>query len=310
MNDDRPLHWGAETLWAQLEPELPGLSVEIVARISSTNSALLDRARVAGDVAEEGDIARVRRSVESSAFGRRQADLQPCLLVAEHQTGGRGRQGRVWHASPGASLTFSLALPLAPRDWSGLSLAVGVALADALDPLGPNDAGAPPRIGIKWPNDLWLLDAAAARSSVGRKLGGVLIETVAAGSRRLAVIGVGLNVLPLDADASSATSGFACLQELDAEVRAPAVLARVALPLVAALQQFERDGFAAFAARFAARDLLHGRAVRTTPPDAVDGIAAGVSPNGGLLVRTTDGVRTIVSGEVSVRLNAGGPASC
>ena len=100
MNDDRPLHWGAETLWAQLEPELPGLSVEIVARISSTNSALLDRARVAGDVAEEGDIARVRRSVESSAFGRRQADLQPCLLVAEHQTGGRGRQGRVWHASP------------------------------------------------------------------------------------------------------------------------------------------------------------------------------------------------------------------
>src|SRR5690349_19661308 len=215
---DHPLHWGAEALWEQLTPLLPGLSVEVVARISSTNTALLERARIVTPPAEEGDVAQVRRSVESAAFGRRAADLQPCLLVAEHQTHGRGRHGRVWQAAPGASLTFSLALPLAPKDWSGLSLAVGLALADALDPLVD---GVAPRLGVKWPNDLFLLEAGG-----GRKLGGILIETVAAGTRRLAVIGIGLNVLPLTAN--DPAGGFACVQEVDPDATAPQVLARVA----------------------------------------------------------------------------------
>src|SRR2546422_11520768 len=95
------LHWGAEGLWQQLEPLLPGLSVEVLPRCESTNTLLLQRARG--------------------------PDAQPCLLVAEEQTGGRGGTGRVRRAQPGASLTFSLALPLAPRRWSGLALAVGVA---------------------------------------------------------------------------------------------------------------------------------------------------------------------------------------
>jgi len=292
------LHWGAEALCAQLEPRLPGLSVEVVERIASTNSALLERARSVGEVREEGEIAQVWRSVESGAFGRRSADMQPCLLVAEHQTHGRGRHGRSWQAAAGASLTFSLALPLAPRDWSGLSLAVGVALADALDP--PRD-GATARIGVKWPNDLWLQGSGGG----GRKLGGILIETVAAGSRRLAVVGVGLNVLPLDA--GDASSGFACLQELDPHASAPHALARVAEPLVDALLQFERDGFEPFTLRFAARDLLRERRVRTTSPDATEGIAVGVSNSGALLLRTADGVRAVTSGEVSVRLDPSAP---
>ena len=83
--------------------------------------------------------------------GRRHGLLAPCLLVAERQTAGRGRHGRPWRSTPGASLTFSLAWPLTRADLSGLSLAVGVALADALD------ATATPRIGLKWPNDLWLV---------------------------------------------------------------------------------------------------------------------------------------------------------
>ena len=299
---EHPLRWGAEALWEQLTPQLPGLSVEVVARISSTNSALLERARIVMPTAEDGDMAQVRRSVESTAFGRRAADLQPCLLVAEHQTHGRGRQGRVWQAAPGASLTFSLALPLAPEDWSGLSLAVGVALADALDP--PAE-GAAPRLGVKWPNDLWLLDDAGS----GRKLGGILIETVAAGTRRLAVIGVGLNVLPLST-ADTAT-GFACLQELDADVTAPRVLSRIAKPLVEALRRFEREGFAGFADTFARRDLLQGRLVRTTHPDVPEGRAEGLASDGALLVRRPDGsVKTVASGEVTVRLQPGGEAPC
>jgi BirA family biotin operon repressor/biotin-[acetyl-CoA-carboxylase] ligase len=297
---DQPLRWGAEALWEQLTPDLPGLSVEVVARISSTNTALLERARIVTPAAEEGDLAQVRKSVESGAFGRRAADLQPCLLVAEHQTHGRGRQGRLWQAAPGASLTFSLALPLAPRDWSGLSLAVGLALAEALD---PQPAGGRPRIGLKWPNDLWLLDDKGG----GRKLGGILIETVAAGARRLAVIGIGLNVLPLSA--SDAATGFACLQEFDPAVTAPSALVQVAKPLVKALQRFEREGFEAFAAAYAARDLLRDRAVHTTHPEVPDGIAVGVSNDGALRVQTPDGLKEVSSGEVSVRLSPAGEAA-
>jgi BirA family transcriptional regulator, biotin operon repressor / biotin---[acetyl-CoA-carboxylase] ligase len=303
---DRALQWDAEGLWQQLEPLLPGLSVEVVRSTMSTNTALLERARAVPDLRKDGDDALVRRSVESAAFGRRAVDLQPCLLVAEQQSAGRGRVGRVWQSKVGASLTFSLCLPLAMRDWSGMSLVVGVALAEALDPAGRDGAG--PRIGLKWPNDLWLADApigapangAGSPPFAGRKLGGILIETVSAGAQRLAIVGVGLNVLPFDP--GQASSGFASLQELDAAASAPRVLACVALPLVRALQQFEREGYPAFAARFAARDLLRGRAVRTTLADSPEGVACGVSAEGALLVQTPTGVASVTSGEVSVRL--------
>ena len=289
------LQWGAEALWLELRELLPGLSVEVVERCASTNTALLERARV--EVRPEPDNADVlvQRSVESAAFGRRAADVQPCLLVAEHQTGGRGRMGRGWSSAPGASLTFSLSLPIAREDWSGLSLAVGVALADALDP--QTAAGAAPRLGLKWPNDLWLMDAPAR----GRKLGGVLIETVSAGRVRLAVIGIGLNVRPLDE--VDAGSGFACLQEIDAQADAPAVLHRVALPLARALRRFEAEGFAAFVADYARRDLLAGHTVRTTQQGVSEGIARGVDASGALQLQTGAGLVAIHSGEVSVRLD-------
>ena len=300
------IHWGAEALWERLVPLLPGLSVEVVHRLASTNTALLERARAAPDVDVDANAdARdagviVRRSVESGAFGRRAIDLQPCLLVAEHQSGGRGRQGRAWQSAAGASLTFSLGLPLAAADWSGLSLAVGVALAEALDP-APADAPGP-HIGLKWPNDLWLMNGPLAGNPHGRKFGGILIETVAAAAQRLVIIGIGLNVLPFEA--TEANTGFASLHELDAATSAPAVLARVALPLVQALQQFEREGFKAFAKRFAARDLLRGRTVRTTSPEVPEGTARGVSAQGVLLVQSATGIASVSSGEVSVRLVA------
>ena len=305
MSDEHPPHWNTRALWQQLDPVLPGLSVEVVERTVSTNTAILERARVASELVasdqepQDSTLAIVHRSVESAAFGRRSADMQPCLLVAEQQTAGRGRQGRAWRSAPGASLTFSLALPLHVTDWSGLSLAVGVAVADALDLGAGTVARDPsrPHIGLKWPNDLWLMGGAAS----GRKLGGILIETIAAGAGRLAVIGIGLNVQPMELNDASA--GFACLQELDPGAAAPAVLHRVALPLVLALQQFEREGFAAFSERFAKRDLLRGQPVRTTQPDVPEGFAQGVSANGALLVQTASGLRAVSSGEVSVRLN-------
>ena len=287
------LQWGAEALWQRLEPLLPGLSVEVVARSVSTNSALLERARVRAEPPTD-ELVQVRRSIESGAFGRRAADVQPCLLVAEHQTGGRGRLGRTWQASIGASLTFSLSLPMNPADWSGLSLAVGVAIADALEPAGA-------RVGLKWPNDLWLMDPAPTPGAPpGRKLGGILIETVTAGPVRLAVIGIGLNITPQPLEDLS--SGYACLQELDPDATAPSTLALVAEPLVRALKDFERHGFAPFAARYAARDLLRGRNVTTTQANVPTGVAAGISPTGALLVRDAAELHEVSSGEVSVRL--------
>lgn len=305
------LHWGAEALWQQLQPLLPGLSVEVLARAESTNTVLLERARVLGG-ARDAPISRPGELDSAGAggptpLGRRDADVQPCLLVAEQQTRGRGRQGRDWVSSTGASLTFSLALPLAPADWSGLSLAVGLALAEALEPRPPQpDAtiAPPPRLQLKWPNDLFLVDDPAAPRG-GRKLGGILIETVNVGQRRMCVVGVGLNVLPQPVP--EFPHGFASLQELQPGLSAPAALARVAEPLVRALLDFQARGFAPLVAAYTQRDLLRGRAVTTTQADVPAGVADGVDERGALRV-LAGGVHLVVSGEVSVRLEPAAPA--
>jgi BirA family biotin operon repressor/biotin-[acetyl-CoA-carboxylase] ligase len=294
------LGWNVAQLRAELSSLLPGIGIEIVGSIASTNSALVEHLRGGSMGSTVGAAAgtptvQVRRSVESQAFGRRAADVEPWLLVAEQQTAGRGRHGKVWQSSLGASLTFSLALPFEPADWGGLSLAVGVALAEALDPLD----GQPPRLAIKWPNDLWLLDRDAPHDLGGRKLGGILIETVSAGARRLAVIGIGLNVLPLDVP--DAETGVASLSEIDPHITAPGALARIARPLVEALRRFEREGLAAFVARFDVRDLLKGRAVTTSSPEVPRGIASGIAPDGALWIDAPSGRHAIRSGEIRVR---------
>lgn len=312
---DRPalppphLAWGADALWQALQPVLPGVSMEVVSRVDSTNTRLLDLARAAGGdlqapITRPGELdAQAAGPRERTPLGRRAADLSPCLLVAEEQTAGRGRLGRDWVSQPGRSLTFSLALPLAPAQWGGLSLAVGVALAEALEPA----PAAPPRLGLKWPNDLWLRDEAVPTG--GRKLGGILIETVAVGSRRMAVIGVGLNVLPLPAPAApmagpALAHGHACLQELDAGASAPAALAAVAVPLARAVRRFEAEGLGPFLPGFAARDLLRGRAVRISGGVPLEGVADGIDAQGTLRVQPADGgaCQLVGSGEASVRL--------
>jgi BirA family biotin operon repressor/biotin-[acetyl-CoA-carboxylase] ligase len=268
------LDWRVSTLQAAC----PGLVVGVLASVGSTNTQLLEFCRASP------------------------APLQhPRLLVAEEQLAGRGRQGRVWTSVPGASLTCSLAWPLRRADFSGLSLAVGVALAEALEPC---PAGAP-RIGLKWPNDLWLREGEGA---AGRKLGGILIETVGpahALASSVAVIGIGLNVLPLAVP--DARSGVACLHELDAALDAPAALHRVTAPLLRALAEFESSGFAGFEARYRARDLLLGARVEV---GGCSGLAAGVAGDGALLLHDAARVLRIVSGDVSVRLQPhGAPAS-
>ena len=305
----RHLSWGAQALWQQLDPLLPGMSVEVVGHVESTNTRLLERARAYsgqrdGLVSRPGDLEGIKDSTgPGTPFGRRVADVQPCLLVAEQQTRGRGRLGRDWVSAAGASLTFSLSLPLHPADWSGLSLAVGLALAEALDPLPPDGE---PKIVLKWPNDLWLLDTGPGPQR-GRKLGGVLIETVSVGQHRMCVVGVGLNVLPATPEPAVAgsqptlTHGYASLSEIDPALDAPAALARVAAPLVRALLRFQSDGFAPLAPAYARRDVLLGQPVTTTQPEVPEGVADGIDERGALRVRC-GALHQVVSGEVSVRL--------
>jgi BirA family biotin operon repressor/biotin-[acetyl-CoA-carboxylase] ligase len=248
-----------EAIRQAVAPHLPGFTVEVLAQIDSTNTELMRRARA----------------------GR----AEPVLLVTESQTAGRGRLGREWHSTPGDSLTFSLGLTLAPADWSGLSLAVGVAIAEALHP----------QIRIKWPNDLWIDD---------RKLAGILIETATstageAQGPRYTVIGVGINVRPPGKGAAPAA---AALDELLPGLDAGEVLQRIAKPLADAVKAFEAHGFAPFHVRFDARDLLRDRAV--TLSDGRAGTAHGTTANGGLLVHTAAGMATVTSSEVSVRPSA------
>ncbi|MBM3397975.1 MAG: biotin--[acetyl-CoA-carboxylase] ligase, partial [Betaproteobacteria bacterium] len=200
------------------------------------------------------------------------------LLVAERQTAGRGRMGRVWQSQPGDSLTFSISLPLAPQDWSGLSLAVGLSLAESLHP----------DVGLKWPNDLWFQD---------RKLGGILVEAASMGERSQVVVGIGLNILARPADGLSTAP--AALTELLPELTAADALSRVAWPLIQTLLAFESLGFAPLQSRFAARDVLQGRRVHTS--DGQQGTALGVGPGGALRLQTEIGVQDISSAEISVR---------
>ena len=272
-----PIRWPAEAVWEAVAPLLPGFTVEVLPSIDSTNTELMRRARA--------------------------GQTEPTLLVAEQQTAGRGRLGRVWQSDVGASLMLSLGLPMVPRDWSGLSLAVGVSVAESLQPtLPPLEPGQPPRIGLKWPNDLWL--------SGDRKLGGILVETASfvapqaaqpatthGTAARYVVVGIGINVLPRSGEGMSMPPG--CLQDVEPGLDAPAALLRIVPPLVAMLQGFEACGFAPVQPRFAARDVLQGRPV--TLSDGQTGTAHGVGEDGALLVHTAQGMQAVTSAEISVR---------
>ncbi len=279
-----PIRWPAEAIWQAVAPMLPGFTVEILPEIDSTNSELLRRLR------------------SHHTGSTRRADFaEPVLLVAETQTAGRGRMGRQWHSQRASSLTFSLSLPLRITDWSGLSLVVGVSLSESLSPEADAASESTPalpraRIGLKWPNDLWLIDGNSER-----KLGGILVETATWDGLRYAVIGVGLNIRPADAAQPVAAGGVepACLQQLEPSADAATTLARVLPSLVRDLQAFAQHGFTPFQSRFAGRDVLRGRTVHLS--DGGSGIACGVQADGALRVQMADGIKDITSSEISVR---------
>ncbi len=214
------------------------------------------------------------------------------VIAAEWQTHGRGRRGRPWHSLPGAALTFSLLWRFQQGAGllSGLSLAVGVAVARALTTLGVDGAG------LKWPNDvLWC----------GRKLAGILIEMQGDMlGPSAAVIGIGLNcrlpgALRDRIDQPAADLASAC----DGAPDRNRVLALLLIELARVLDEFGRSGFAPLRDEWQRCHVYQGKAVSITLPDgsAVSGTAEGVADDGTFLITTSSGQRRFHSGDVSVR---------
>jgi BirA family biotin operon repressor/biotin-[acetyl-CoA-carboxylase] ligase len=273
---------------------LPASVLDIVDETGSTNTDLMRRMR---------DLAREPAKPGVQA-----------VRVAYRQTAGRGRRGRSWYAEPGRALTFSLAcvLPRPLGELAGLSLAVGVALVEALRAMSgiePHDAT---RIGLKWPNDVLLDDG---------KLAGILVETAwSTPCATAAVIGIGLNVREDEALAAEvAAAAQAGEGATSAHLRAtpPVALTRVvaqatltdtlALALSALtrmIEDFSAAGFAPFRPRWNACHLYAGREVVLLERGAelARGAALGVDQSGQLLLATADGVKPIATGDVSLRL--------
>jgi BirA family transcriptional regulator, biotin operon repressor / biotin---[acetyl-CoA-carboxylase] ligase len=210
------------------------------------------------------------------------------VVIAETQTGGRGRRGRTWVSPPGLNLYLSVILrpELPPGRAPELTLVAAVAVCDALRHAGVE-------AGIKWPNDLM---------ASGRKIAGVLTE-LAADVERVSwvVIGVGVNVnAPAEAFPEE-------LRETATSVRlergGPAPRALFAAALLTSLEgwvdRHADEGFAPVREAWRERSVTLGQDVRVRAEGReLVGRAEDIDAGGALLVRTASGVERVLVGDV------------
>ena len=258
---------------------------------------LLDAVRLRQDLPAEVvtgiDTLDVAWEIDSTNAELLRRDATPGVqvLLAERQSAGRGRRGRAWASPLAAHLYLSLQRRFdgGVAALAGLSIAVGVAAAEALHGLGFTE------VALKWPNDLIARD---------RKLGGILIEFGGedAGVVR-AVIGIGVNVRMPESAAAAIDQPWIDLQQLGAQTPSRSALAAALIAAqVRALDQFADAGLAPFLARWRALDALRDRAVEVIAGTHRDpGIALGIADSGALRVRHADGERDYHSAEISVR---------
>jgi BirA family biotin operon repressor/biotin-[acetyl-CoA-carboxylase] ligase len=222
------------------------------------------------------------------------------LLLAERQTGGRGRRGRAWNSPLAAHVYLSLARGFAGglARLGGLSLVAGIASAEALHALGFE------AVRLKWPNDLVVVESDGLR-----KLGGLLVEGGGehAGPVR-AVVGLGLNVRMPEEAAADIDQPWCDLAGLGDRAGSPApsrneVVAALLAHWLPALDAFDAEGLAPFLPRYAAFDALAGQPVRVQGEQhSESGLALGLDADGALRVQLEDGsARAFHAGEVSVR---------
>ena len=211
--------------------------------------------------------------------------------LAETQSGGRGRRGRAWVATPYHNLMLSMVWRFTggPAIVSGLSLAAGLAVLHALEEYGVADAG------LKWPNDvLW----------DNRKLAGLLadVQGEAAGPT-LVILGVGVNGYIGRDDAERIDQPWGDLQNIAGETADRNRLAALVMRhLWRMFQVFAEKGLAPFRAEWQTRHLYHRRRVRLIHGDnELSGTVEGIDDNGGLMIRHAKGTQVFHSGEISMR---------
>lgn len=254
---------------------MPWLDVDAVA-------AQLRGGRLRGPLAYRAQTASTNDDARALA-GRGAAE--GTVVIAGEQTQGRGRHARPWFGHPDHSLLFSLLLrPTLPTDqWPRLVNMVGVAVADALR----TAAGC--AVGTKWPNDIMV---------AGRKLGGILIEAQAP---EHAIVGIGLNVLGDAADLPDE------LRDKATSLAAHATQPVTREPVLASVLNALDEAYAALLDGRWDSLLARQRALETTlgqertiviGAETLTGVVRDLSPEGGLVLETAQGVRTVTVGEV------------
>lgn len=217
-----------------------------------------------------------RRTASTQDIARRRADA-PIAVFADEQTAGRGRLGRRWIAPAGSSLLLSLSHPLDEGRGDSadrLTFVTAVAVAQTVERLAGREL-----VQIKWPNDV---------VAEGRKVAGILVEVVQTARGRAAVIGVGLNVEPLDASAPDEVRRRATsmrqLGSLHDRLAIPADL----LPRIDALLATRRDD--QLLDEWRQRNLMRSQRVRLRSDGrVVEGEVIDLDPELGLLVRRDSG---------------------
>jgi len=216
------------------------------------------------------------------------------VILAEQQTGGRGRRGKSWVSPFAANIYLSIVWDFeqGAEALEGLSLAVGVAVRRALIAHGVQG------VKLKWPNDIYVEQ---------KKLGGILLEMIGDPAGHCSVvIGVGLNVSMPVSQASAIDQDWTDVatelqDKLPARNKLAAELISEILPL---LGTFQEQGFAAYRDEWQAADAFYGQpAVISTPKQSTAGIVKGVGINGALRLELDSGnIESFIGGELSLRL--------
>ena len=222
------------------------------------------------------------------------AEIHGKACITEFQSAGRGRRGRNWQGSPYCHLMFSMGWRFQKEavEMTGLSLSVGVAVADSLR----NLIGAP--VGLKWPNDLWCGD---------RKLGGILVDlNTASKPDTQAIVGIGIN---LHEPALEHFDPGQPVTDLASNVQGElpsrtSIIAVVMTAVARSLDRFDQHQFGCDRERFNALDVFAGRKVKTSSGEiSLEGIGQGVDELGRYRLRFSNGsVETIISGDLSLSL--------
>ncbi|MBC8208982.1 MAG: biotin--[acetyl-CoA-carboxylase] ligase [Desulfobulbaceae bacterium] len=234
-------------------------------------------------------------STNSVAEGlARDGALHGFAVLAKKQTGGRGRLGRFWVSPGGLGLycTIILRPNLELIDYPKLTLAAGVAVAEALAGLGVIT-------DLKWPNDIFI---------AGRKCGGILVESSALeeeSANNYALVGIGLNVNTTAVDFDKLShQAISLRQACGGKIfNIDEIFSVIRKAILAEVCELERHGFARILDRWQRYDLLRGRRARWLRNDGVvvEGLAEGIDDQGQLLVRTDDGViHPVISGDVNL----------